>query len=214
MHPQISIVPRKQFYSDGDAAYSLEDGKGAGEGWDYHGISEQRAVWINVKRKKQVKGNKNFEESEEIERQLSSFIKWSDGKNPPDGRNRFEVAVLTFYKGQESVLREMLRRTSRSNSESHFQIGNVYIKLATVDYFQGQEADLVFLSMVNNDRDGFLDTPNRLNVAVTRARKQMVIVGYNSYFRSASGHNNNGHHSKSPDLNALANEYELKEATT
>ncbi len=56
------------------------------------------------------------------------------------------------------------------------------IKLATVDFFQGQEADLVFLSMVNTSTVGFMDSPNRLNVGVTRARYQLVVVGKRAYF--------------------------------
>ena len=73
----------------------------------------------------------------------------------------------------------------------------VDIKLYTVDKFQGQEADIVFLSMVNTNRDGFLDNPNRLNVAITRARYQMVYVGDNNYFKNKS---------KSDDLKKIARE--------
>jgi superfamily I DNA and/or RNA helicase len=36
-----------------------------------------------------------------------------------------------------------------------------------VDKFQGHEADIVFLSMVQTKRVGFMDNPNRLNVAIT-----------------------------------------------
>ena len=40
------------------------------------------------------------------------------------------------------------------------------------------------LSMRNTERIGFLDSPNRLNVAVTRARQQLVVVGNAEYFAS------------------------------
>ena len=60
------------------------------------------------------------------------------------------------------------------------------ITLCTVDRFQGQEADIVFLSMVQTRRVGFMDSPNRLNVAVTRARYQNVIIGSLEYFSSQS----------------------------
>jgi ATP-dependent exoDNAse (exonuclease V) beta subunit len=60
--------------------------------------------------------------------------------------------------------------------------------LHTVDKIQGSEADIVFLSMVktcgaysySNHRGGnlgFMDNPNRLNVALTRAKYQLVIIG-------------------------------------
>lgn len=43
--------------------------------------------------------------------------------------------------------------------------------------------------MVQNKRDGFLDSPNRLNVAVTRAKFQLVIIGSYDYFLTKSKSN-------------------------
>ena len=51
-----------------------------------------------------------------------------------------------------------------------------------MDKFQGHEADIVFLSMVQTKRIGFMDNPNRLNVAVTRAKFQLIIIGDYKYF--------------------------------
>ena len=96
------------------------------------------------------------------------------------------MACLTFYRGQETLLRNKLRRISNEkNNYSNFRIEGKYkinIKLHTVDKFQGQEADIVFLSMVRNQTNGFIDNPNRLNVAVTRAKFQLVIIGDYDYF--------------------------------
>ena len=95
--------------------------------------------------------------------------------------------TLNSHKGQEKALRHALQKLPGNKDRyARFSYKGIAIKLATVDYFQGQEADLVFLSMVNVNRDGFLDSPNRLNVAVTRARYQLVVVGSNKYF-SKSG---------------------------
>ena len=47
----------------------------------------------------------------------------------------------------------------------------------TVDKVQGREADIVFLSLVRNNNIGFMDNPNRINVAITRAKYQLVLVG-------------------------------------
>ena len=59
-------------------------------------------------------------------------------------------------------------------SKSH----KVKIDVCTVDRFQGHEADMVFLSFVKSGGGvGFLDNPNRLNVAITRARYQLAIFG-------------------------------------
>ena len=110
------------------------------------------------------------------------------------------MAILTFYTKQENLLRTKLQVLTKQNrSSARFEFKGVSIKLNTVDFFQGQEADLVFLSMVNTHRDGFLDSPNRLNVSVTRARFQQVVVGKHQYFL---GKDNNT--SNSNELNALA----------
>jgi superfamily I DNA and/or RNA helicase len=76
--------------------------------------------------------------------------------------------------------------TGNENGFSNFNITKVMhkinIKLHTVDKFQGHEADIVFLSMVQTSKDGFIDNPNRLNVAITRAKFQLVIIGHHEYF--------------------------------
>ena len=51
-----------------------------------------------------------------------------------------------------------------------------------MDRFQGHEADIVFLSFARNRGVGYLDCINRLNVAVTRARYQLVIIGCKANF--------------------------------
>ena len=50
------------------------------------------------------------------------------------------------------------------------------------DRFQGQEADVVFLSLRNGSRIGFLDSPSRMNVALTRAREMRIVVGHHEYY--------------------------------
>ena len=58
-------------------------------------------------------------------------------------------------------------------------VGN-RVRLATVDNFQGEEADVVIVSTVRcNDacKKGFLASPNRINVLLSRARHGMIILG-------------------------------------
>ena len=53
----------------------------------------------------------------------------------------------------------------------------VTFSVGSVDSFQGHEADIVFLSYSNQVATCFIGAPNRLNVAITRARYMMVNVG-------------------------------------
>ena len=63
----------------------------------------------------------------------------------------------------------------------------IMLMVNTTDRFQGQEADVVFISLRNGGRIGFLNSPNRMNVALTRAREWRVIVGNHSYFSGQRG---------------------------
>lgn len=60
----------------------------------------------------------------------------------------------------------------------------MHVTLCTADRFQGHEADLVLLSFVKSGTAGFLNSPNRLNVALTRARYQLVLIGHRSWMAS------------------------------
>ncbi|MDP8172301.1 AAA domain-containing protein [Pasteurella skyensis] len=192
MHPCISEFPRQQFYQKDGA---LQDGKVIRE-WTYE-IYNERSIWCDVKGV--TNGNKNIAEVRKIIEELECFINFAKNNPHPEGDKAWQVGVLTFYRGQEKLLREALQKlTSKPNAFSSFNIKGTYpieIKLHTVDKFQGQEADIVFLSMVQTNRDGFLDNPNRLNVGITRAKYQLVIVGNYEYFSQKS---------RSDDLKELA----------
>jgi superfamily I DNA and/or RNA helicase len=54
------------------------------------------------------------------------------------------------------------------------------ISINTIDSFQGQERDIVYISMTRSNtenRIGFLSDIRRMNVAMTRARKKLVVIG-------------------------------------
>lgn len=191
MHPDISAYPRDQFYNNN----SLFDGNqvSAARQWNYPRFTKHN-VWIDVQGS--VDKNSNRNEVKRIIDEIENFCKWAQGKVKNIKNEPYDMAILTFYKGQEKALREALQKlTGNNRSYAKFDYLGIQIKLATVDYFQGQEADFVMLSMVNTTRDGFLDAPNRLNVAITRARYQLAIVGHHSYFSSKS---------RSPELKQLS----------
>lgn len=189
MHPDISDLPRNLFYDNNalqDAGLPSEMSKQ--RAWAYPRYPKRR-VWINVDgqlTKLGSGGRKNEPEAKELMEEIESFVKWAK-QNPKPNNSQWDVACLTFYRGQEACLKDMLQKyCSMPNSISRFKKDGVEIKLYTVDKFQGQEADVVFLSMVQVDKDGFLDSPNRLNVAITRARFQLVIFGKHDYFKNRS----------------------------
>jgi len=195
MHPQISSFPRKEFYAVGE----LNDGSQVATDrvWGYERYNN-RSSWVNVEGK--TEGNSNQIEAVAVVAEVTAFCDWAERKNANRGK-AYDVAILTFYKKQESALRKLLKRLPDNRCRySRFNYKGISIKLATVDYFQGQEADIVFLSMVNTSRDGFMDSPNRLNVSITRARYQLAVIGHYDYF---------SRNSRSEELRRLANACEV-----
>jgi len=191
MHPEISNFPRRQFYNNLEetALLDLEQPSHIRDmrQWDYNRYLH-RHIWIDAKG--ETRRNYNENEVQKMIDELKYFIEFAKNNPQPEGKE-WTVACLTFYRGQEKKIREKLQKLCKlENSISRFYIkddkGDVNIKLHTVDKFQGQEADLVFLSMVQTKRDGFMDSPNRLNVAITRAKFQLVIIGDYKYFRERS----------------------------
>ena len=181
MHPELSYFPRSRFYyARPDQAEALCDNPKMNRDWAYQRYPH-RNYWIEVEGK--TYRGINEREAEVVMGELDKFVEYAQGNSPSDNpQRRWEVACLTFYRGQERKLRELLCRKTNSQHSTHFEYKGVGITLCTVDRFQGQEADIVFLSMVQTQRVGFMDSPNRLNVALTRARYQNVIIGNQKYF--------------------------------
>ena len=88
---------------------------------------------------------------------------------------RLDIGIISPYKGQVQLLRRMLRR------DSWWKPLRQLISVNTVDGFQGQERDIILISMVRNNEQGqvgFLSDLRRMNVAITRARMKLIIIGH------------------------------------
>jgi regulator of nonsense transcripts 1 len=89
--------------------------------------------------------------------------------------NPRHIGVITPYAGQRFYLKQFLAAAGELPLEFY-----PHIEIASVDSFQGGERDYIILSCVRANRHsaiGFLKDPRRLNVAITRARMGLVIVG-------------------------------------
>ncbi|KAL7544751.1 hypothetical protein ACHAWF_008110 [Thalassiosira exigua] len=84
------------------------------------------------------------------------------------------IAIITPYSKQVQLFRTHLSDDSRNGSKL------TEVKVGTVDSFQGQETDLAIFSSVRSNllkELGFLRDARRLNVAITRARRGLIVVG-------------------------------------
>lgn len=84
------------------------------------------------------------------------------------------IAVISPYRHQVEVLKEGLLAHATLQ-----EVGSA-VSVNTIDSFQGQERDAVFISLTRSNAEGtigFLSDIRRMNVAMTRARKKLVVVG-------------------------------------
>ncbi len=95
------------------------------------------------------------------------------------GRERFlseriDVGLISPYKAQVQYLRRLVR------GDAFFKPYRQAITINTVDGFQGQERDVILISLVRANEEGqigFLNDLRRMNVAITRARMKLIILG-------------------------------------
>ncbi len=96
-----------------------------------------------------------------------------------------EITVISPYRRQVALLRRMLT-PERAAQAVGWPItarewdNFLFSRIATVDSFQGGESDIVIISYVRSPKDGgigFVDDANRINVAHTRCRREMVVIG-------------------------------------
>ncbi|GAB2540976.1 DEAD/DEAH box helicase [Rufibacter soli] len=176
----------------------------------YHGLSNGgfllphiHTVWVDVQEPEMLEGTSriNYGEIDAIKRVLDS-IKSSDGYDKftnwlqPQPLEEKQIGIVSFYGKQIKLLNQLAEEYK----------DNLPIRVSTVDRFQGMERNIIIVSMVRSNtiathKDqlanyeiypllgyptqeslGFAESPNRLNVALSRARRLLVIVGNSQHF--------------------------------
>ena len=87
---------------------------------------------------------------------------------------RIDVGIISPYRAQVQYLRRLLMK------REYFKPFRRLISVNTVDGFQGQERDVIVISLVRSNDEGqigFLRDLRRMNVAITRARMKLIILG-------------------------------------
>ena len=90
----------------------------------------------------------------------------------------YTVGILSPYKGQVTHMKSILQM-STSDDSAFGNLNGLNIEVNTIDGFQGREKDIIVLSTVRCQSRGvgFLSDIRRLNVAITRAKKCLIIAG-------------------------------------
>lgn len=117
----------------------------------------------------------NKEEAEILLKHISLYLENLDAQN---NLNKIhDIGIITPYKAQVKVLKNLFYHLDTSEETKN------KISINTVDSFQGQERDIIYISLVRSNEEGiigFLQNTKRMNVAMTRAKKKLVIIGDSS----------------------------------
>ncbi|KAK9807686.1 hypothetical protein WJX72_006138 [[Myrmecia] bisecta] len=176
MHPLIAELPSQLFYGG-----LLKSGISAADRptpassiWpnpacpvvlvECEGAGERRSSGINQTSAEE--GGNSYNNEEEAKLALRAL--WSLSESGPLG----SVAILTPYNGQVRLLNNLLKEAGNPVLQ--------HVEISSVDGYQGREADVIVFSTVRNNPAGtlgFVSDARRLNVAITRAKHALVVVG-------------------------------------
>ncbi len=101
------------------------------------------------------------------------------------GDQTVSIGIISPYREQVLYMQEAI-----ISDFDHFP--DALIEVNTIDAFQGQERDIIYISMVRSNEDaaiGFLSDTRRMNVAMTRAKKKLIIIGDSATLASHSFYN-------------------------
>eukprot|EP00053_Salpingoeca_punica_P018610 m.183108 g.183108 ORF g.183108 m.183108 type:complete len:1045 (+) comp17467_c0_seq2:72-3206(+) len=171
MHPALSEFPSNTFYEG-----SLQNGVTAGERlmpsvefpWP---VPEVPMFFYATTGQEEISSSGtsylNRTEAAIVEKVVTKFLR--SNVNPS------QIGVITPYEGQRAFLVNYMQFNGAMRKELYEQL-----EVASVDAFQGREKDYIVLTCVRSNEHqgiGFLNDPRRLNVALTRAKYGVIIVG-------------------------------------
>lgn len=205
MHNDINKVIKQFYIDDGGLECGVKDDD------RQHGISipdfilpEDHVIWVDTLTPEIKEGTSRANPGE------ADAVKWVlDKLGKSDSFKQYqsslktaeekEIGLITFYGAQMKVLNPIVESAKRNG---------LRIKMSSVDRFQGMERNIIIVSLVRSNiiaqhlgerpdfkkypkygyasqsSYGFAESPNRLNVALSRAKRLLIIVGNGTHFCS------------------------------
>ena len=162
MNSLLMKFPNEEFYDNGLKSDSSVDDIKIRDILDSH-QDEEALLFIDTSdiadnRERHLKDSKSI--VNEIEAEIA--IRIADDYLS-DGVNESDIGIISPYADQVKIIQE-----------------NTEIEVKTVDGFQGREKEIIIISTVrsnDNGNIGFLSDLRRLNVAITRAKRKLIIIG-------------------------------------
>ncbi|NVK86342.1 MAG: AAA family ATPase, partial [Cytophagia bacterium] len=163
MHPEIMQFSSDYFYKGGLKTADSVIQRERESTVEHFVFIDTAGTGFSEKVKKQTLSTYNEEEAALLVKHLADNVL-------PDK----SIGIIAPYKAQTEVLRDLLK------DNPAFDEVRDNISVNSVDAFQGQERDIIYISLTrSNDKNeiGFLKEYRRMNVAMTRAKTQLVIIG-------------------------------------
>jgi superfamily I DNA and/or RNA helicase len=184
MHPNICDLVNRSFYG-GKLETAIQGGKKGGA--DLPPLPGKSVVLVSLG----PEDGSKVELTEAGSRcnQGSAKVVVKLAKRFVQSNQQMEVGLITPCRAQVSLIKRLLRDTNLPNSS------RVRLKIGTVHAFQGSEADVIIWDLVDSEHHSIGkpyqgETGNRLaNVAITRARTKLVLVGDRNVFLEGRGSN-------------------------
>ena len=176
MHPEISVFPSRAFYDS-----KLQDGPGMAEltrqPWHKYELTRP-FKFLSTKAPESPGRFHSIINKEEASVALALYERLRTD-NPGENFD-YRIGVVTMYKAQVFQLKQTFQQRYGLDIVDR-------IDFNTVDGFQGQEKDIIILSCVRSAAEprsiGFLSDRRRLNVAVTRAKSNLFVIGNAEHLR-------------------------------
>lgn len=212
MHPHISDVI-SQFYTDDPGGLkcgiSLADADSTN--WNnpqsrYHGFSlgnfinpNIHTIWVDVPDGREMgdgDSSYNLQEIEAIQlilqalnnsRGFDDYMSYWKNSNSFETRNtESKIGIISYYASQVNRIHNAISEFCKEKKIGY--------STNSVDKFQGQERGIVIVSNVRTSTMGFIKSPERINVALSRARRLLIIVGNSKFWMSDKAVFTDGHH--------------------
>jgi len=183
MHPEIRSFPSAEFYAE-----ALEDGPGVAlathRAWHAHPALGPFTFWdVRGREKRPAAGGASSWANAAEARLVLALARAFLAAAPALGARHDGLAVVTPYRGQVAIIRQLLQQALGDDAASRIDVN-------TIDGFQGREREVVLFSVVRSPRPGapragrphaprigFVADERRMNVGLTRARAALVVVG-------------------------------------
>lgn len=176
MHPHIGRLVSECFYPN----QGLKDGKTLKQRTHHYEPYECSVIWLSTSNL--IADEREQDSTFENECEAKVLVKVLEQINSDymKAKKKTTVGVITGYRGQKKLLEEKIDQGWEQ----------LTLEINTVDAYQGREQDIIIYSLVRSNRErkiGFLKDERRLNVALSRARELLILIGDSKRIKEAQG---------------------------